>query len=160
MRIVLASVLMASMALPTLAQQSTSASDYRVCAADQTELGRDAVRQSCGDLRPPAFPSTPLASYSDVEEWRAARDTFTLEVTTYASCVTEFIDSYRKGGASATSLAPDQAACAHAWAEEQATEAVRAYGRACIDFSNRSMMDAALTPWSGACYPAVPGDNG
>ena len=57
-------------------------------------------------------------------------------------------------------LAPDQAACAHSWAEEQATQAVRDYGRACIAYSNRSMTDSSLTPWSGACYPTTTGNNG
>ena len=60
--------------------------------------------------------------------------------------------------APADSPAPDQAACAHSWAEDQATQAVRDFGKACVNFSNRSMMDRAIAPWSGDCYPSA--DNG
>jgi hypothetical protein len=159
MRIFLAAIAFSAVAAPCVAQQYTADDGYRVCAAEQTEQGRAVVRTACGDLQRPDIPAV-LTSLADLESARAARGSFTQEIDTYATCVSDFIGSYRQPGGDAASLAPDQAACAHSWAEEQATEAVRAFGRACIDFSNRSMMDSRLSPWSGECYPPVSGDDG
>ena len=83
------------------------------------------------------------------------RDTFLGEVAAYGKCVSVLIDGWSRPGISAASDRPDKAACAHSWAEDQATEAVRGFGRACIDYANRSVMDIRLTPYEGACYPAV-----
>ncbi|WP_340692125.1 hypothetical protein [Hyphomonas sp.] len=159
MRIFLAALAFATAAAPCVAQQYAANDGYRVCAAEQTEQGRAVVRTACGDVQRLDMPAA-LTSLADLESARAARESFTREIDTYATCVSDFIGSYRRPGGDAASLAPDQAACAHSWAEEQATEAVRAFGRACIDFSNRSMMDSRLSPWSGECYPPVSGDKG
>jgi len=147
-------------AAPAFAQQYASSDGYRVCAGPQTQQGQNAVRQTCGDMPAATLGSASFASLDELEAARRQSAAYTQTVDIYAACVSNFIDAERRPGASAESLAPDQAACAHSWAEEQATEAVRAFGRACVDFSNRSMTDASLTPWSGACYPALPGDKG
>ena len=150
MRIMLAALALASGPLTATAQQAIPSNGYRVCAPEQTMQGRTIVREACGDLVQPDF----------AEAAGEARETFLAEITAYAACVSGFIDAARQPGMPADSLAPDQAACAHSWAEEQATQAVRDYGRACIAYSNRSMMDSSLTPWSGACYPTATGNNG
>ncbi len=160
MRTFLAAIAFATIAAPCVAQQFAASDGYRVCAAEQTEQGRAIVRAACGDIGPSGFESASFASLAELETARGAREAFTQSIETYAACVSDFIDAQRHPGAPADSLAPDQAACAHSWAEEQATEAVRNYGRACIDFSNRSMTDARLSPWSGECYPSVSGNNG
>lgn len=160
MRIFLATLTVAALAAPGSAQQYAASDGYRVCAAAQTEQGRDIVRQACGDIARPGFDTASFASLAELETARAARETYIRGINAYTACVSDFIDAQRRPGSPADSLAPDQAACAHSWAEEQATVAVRTYGRACVDFSNRSMTDSSLTPWSGECYPSVSGDNG
>ncbi|MEO0816324.1 MAG: hypothetical protein AAFX86_03355 [Pseudomonadota bacterium] len=142
------------------AQQYASADDYRTCPAAQTSEGLSVVESTCGKLTPPAFGSANFNSLFELERAEAARDAFTTQVAEYGNCVSRFIDSYRRPGADANSTAPDKAACAHSWAQDQIVQATRDYGRACIEFSNRSMVDATIEPWSGACYPAVPSQNG
>lgn len=160
MRIMLAVLALASGPLTAAAQQAIPSNGYRVCAPEQTMQGRTIVREACGDLVQPDFADAGFASVSELEAAGEARETFLAEITAYAACVSGFIDAARQPGMPADSLAPDQAACAHSWAEEQATQAVRDYGRACIAYSDRSMMDSSLTPWSGACYPTATGNNG
>jgi hypothetical protein len=149
-------------ALPASAQQfaGLGKQEYRVCPVTQTERGRAAVAAQCGDLKAPNFAGASFRSIADLETARLEREAFTSQVSAYGRCVTAFINAYRRPGAPADSTAPDEAACAHAWAEDQATETVRAYGRACIDYSNRSMIDRKLSLWSGACYPAASGTPG
>ena len=160
MRIFLAAVAFSAAAAPCVAQHHAADDGYRVCAAEQTEQGRTIVRAACGDIGASGFRSMSFASPAELESARAAREAYMQSIETYAACVSGFIEAQQRPGAPADSLAPDQAACAHSWAEEQATEAVRNFGRACIDFSNRSMTDASLSPWSGECYPPVSGNNG
>ncbi len=160
MRIMLAALAFASGGLSATAQPPVPSDGYRVCAPEQTMQGRTIVRDACGDLVQPDFAAATYTSLAELEAGGEARAAFLAEITAYAACVSGFIDAARQPGMPADSLAPDQAACAHSWAEEQATQAVRDYGRACIAYSNRSMTEAALTPWSGACYPAATGNNG
>ncbi|MEM9738375.1 MAG: hypothetical protein AAF829_00770 [Pseudomonadota bacterium] len=142
------------------AQQYASADAYRTCPAAQTTEGLSVVENTCGKLTPPTFSSTNFSSLAELESAEATRDAFSAQVTEYGNCVSRFIDSYRRPGADANSTAPDKAACAHSWAQDQIVQATRDFGRACIDFSNRSMVDATIAPWSGACYPAVASQNG
>ncbi|MEL6323125.1 MAG: hypothetical protein AAGJ29_10840 [Pseudomonadota bacterium] len=135
--------------------QQYAASDYRVCPAAQTEKGRRVVEEACGSINPPDFTEISIQSLPDLKMTEAKRDTFRQTVADYGVCITRFINGYRRPGADATATAPDEAACAHAWAEDQVTQAVIAYGRACIDFSNRSVTDGSIEPWTGACYPAA-----
>ncbi|MEZ5946392.1 MAG: hypothetical protein R3C13_04330 [Hyphomonas sp.] len=152
-------VLALAAALPAGAQQYASHGDYdyRVCQPAMTDQGKRVVEDACGVLRAPSFTGARFASLSELESARAEREAFTDQVDTYGACVSAFINSYRRPGAPADSPAPDQAACAHSWAEDQATQAVRDFGKACVDFSNRSMVDRSLSPWSGECYPVVSG---
>lgn len=126
---------------------------------DQTQQGMAVVRDICGAVERPDVPAA-YASVTDLQSAQRARDAFNTDVADYGRCVTDFINQYRRPGADASSKAPDQAACAHAWAEHQATELVRAVGYACIDFSNRTMVDAGLDPWSGDCFPTARADQG
>ncbi|MEM0985351.1 MAG: hypothetical protein AAGJ32_03815 [Pseudomonadota bacterium] len=137
---------------PAFAQDIVPAGDFRTCPGDQTRQGKAIVMDACGAIEPPMVPG-PYGSLPDLLAAQAARDAFNSDVAEYGRCVTDFINLYRRPGADASSKAPDQAACAHAWAEQQATELVRDVGFACIDFSNRTMMDSALEPWSGDCFP-------
>lgn len=157
----LAVAALALAALPAAAQQQYASHDaYRVCQPAMTSQGLQVVEDACGTLHSPDFSRAHFASLSELEKARATREAFTEEVDTYGACVSAFINSYRRPGAPADSPAPDQAACAHAWAEDQATQAVRDFGKACIDFSNRSFMDKSLSPWSGECYPAASSGRG
>jgi len=133
--------------------QVYAANDYRTCPQPQTQKGLTVVESACGTLTRPNFTPGTLHSLADLQKAQAERDGFNTSVADYGVCITKFINSYRRPGADATSTAPDEAACAHAWAEDQATEVVREYGRACIEFSNRSMTDTSIDPWSGECYP-------
>ncbi|MEL6474285.1 MAG: hypothetical protein AAFQ21_09370 [Pseudomonadota bacterium] len=142
------------------AQQMASYQGYIVCPASQTQDGIDVVAEACGRLTPPAIPAAGFSSVSELREAQLDRETFTADVDNYGACVNQLINSYRRPGAPADSAAPDQAACAHAWAEDQATQIVMDYGRACVDFSNRSMTDATIEPWSGSCYPEFGSENG
>ena len=159
MKIALAALAVSLVAGTATAQQYASADGYRVCPTAQTQQGIDVVRENCGSLKPPEFSAASFSSLSELKSAEAVRIAFEASVSDYGSCVSQFINSYRRPGADANSTAPDQAACAHAWAEDQATEVVRDYGRACVEFSNRSMTDSTIEPWSGACYPAVAGSE-
>lgn len=149
-----AALSLAMLACPAGAQISTLNDGYLVCPAEQTRLGVDVVHETCGTLSPPDFAATRFGSLEDLKAAEAARDAFRSDVDAYGQCVSDFITAYQQPGMPADSRAPDHAACAHSWAEDQATQAVREFGRACIDFSDRSMLDVTITPWSGACYPA------
>lgn len=142
------------------AQQYASADGYRTCPQPQTSQGISVVQSACGSLTPPDFQSASFSSLDELRSAEARRDAFTAEVSEYGSCVNQFINSYRRPGADANSTAPDEAACAHSWAQDQVVQALRDFGRACIDFSNRSMVDATIEPWSGACYPSAGSENG
>lgn len=133
--------------------QVYAANDYRTCPQPQTQKGLTVVESACGTLTRPNFTPGSLNTLADLQRAQAERDGFNTSVADYGVCITKFINSYRRPGADATSTAPDEAACAHAWAEDQATEVVREYGRSCIEFSNRSMTDTNIEPWSGECYP-------
>jgi len=135
--------------------QVYAANDYRTCPQPQTQKGLTVVETACGKLTPPSFTPGTINSLADLQSAQSQRDGFNTSVADYGTCITKFINSYRRPGADATSTAPDEAACAHAWAEDQATEVVRSYGRSCIEFSNRSMTDTSIDPWSGECYPQV-----
>lgn len=139
----------------TASAQVYAANDYRTCPQPQTQKGLSVVEASCGTLTPPKFTPGAVNSLVELKSAQAERDSFNSKVADYGTCITTFINSYRRPGADATSTAPDEAACAHAWAEDQATEVVRDYGRSCIEFSNRSMRDSNIEPWSGECYPQV-----
>lgn len=160
MKRVLAAVILACGAGTATAQSLAAADSYRICPPAQTDEGRRVVAKACGMLQPPALGAASFANLDDLHAAEATRDAFNAKVEDYGRCVSRFIDSYRRPGADATSRAPDQAACAHSWAQDQLVQAVRAYGRACVDFSNRSMTDSTLSPWSGACYPAPPTETG
>lgn len=153
----LAIVLAASTAT---AQQFASADDYRTCPPAATAEGIDVVRNQCGALTPPRFAETRFSSLTELRAAEAERDAFTVAVDAYGNCVTAFINSYRRPGADANSTAPDKAACAHSWAQDQISQSIMDYGRACIDFSNRSMTDTSIAPWSGSCYPSLGAETG
>ena len=141
------------------AQAILPAGDYRTCPADVTNQGIAVVETQCGALERPSIPQS-FQTLTEVRSAQAQRDAFADRVSRYGSCVTTFINSYRRPGADANSKAPDQAACAHAWAQNQATELVCQVGFACIDFSNRTMVDQSLEPWSGECFPTVAPEQG
>ncbi len=145
--------------LPASAQQYASAGEYKTCSASQTRLGMDAVRDRCGTLIKPTVPGA-LNSEAELVAALAGRDAFQSSVDAYGNCVTEFIDSFRRPGADANSTSPDEAACAHAWAEDAVTQNVMEVGRACIDYSNRAVLDPELADYSGACYPDFGSDRG
>lgn len=142
------------------AQQLVAADGYRTCPADQTTKGLRVVETACGTVDRPDFSTASFSGLSDLQEAESQRDAFATSVKEYGQCVTRFINSYRRPGADANSTAPDEAACAHSWAEDQITQTVMEFGRACVDFSNRSMTDRSIDPWSGACYPAIQSENG
>lgn len=142
------------------AQQYASNSGYRVCSAPQTTQGLNVVATQCGHLARPDFSNAEFNSLGELEAARIKRESFSGNVSDYNRCVSSFINSFRRPGAPADSKAPDQAACAHSWAQDQATQAVREYGKACINYSNKSMLDAKIQPWSGECYPTSGNDRG
>lgn len=146
-------------AVPAMAQQY-AANDYRVCPVAQTQKGLSVVETACGRINKPTFTQGSIASLNELRSAEATRDSFRQDVSDYGVCITNFINSYRRPGADASSTAPDEAACAHAWAEDQVTQAVTEYGRACIEFSNRSMLDSSIEPWSGTCYPSAGNGQG
>ena len=148
-----AAVSLVLIASPASARQVTASDDYRVCSAEKTAEGLEVVRSACGTFNKPDFSAAEFSSPEEVKAGEALRDLLRGEVWDYAQCVTKFITAYQQPGMPADSTAPDLAACAHSWAQDQATAVVREFGRACVDFSNRSMMDARITPWDGACYP-------
>lgn len=137
------------------AQVMASADGYRVCAPEATQAGIQVSAETCGTIKAPDFSNVSIQSRSELQSLALERDAFRNDVATYGQCITQLINSYRRPGAPADSLVPDQAACAHSWAQDQATQAVRAYGKACIDYSNRSMIDADLEIYDGACHPTA-----
>ncbi|MDJ0919631.1 MAG: hypothetical protein QNI84_00770 [Henriciella sp.] len=137
------------------AQQYAASDGYRVCATAATTAGIEAARAACGAVTAPDFSTLQINSESELKTLEQRRDGFRVEVQSYGQCVTQLINSYRRPGAPADSPVPDQAACAHSWAEDQATQIVRQFGKACIDYSNRSMMSPDLPPYDGACYPSA-----
>jgi len=148
-----------AVALPASAQQFASAGDYRTCSPAQTNAGLEAVRQACGTLTKPVI-SAQFGSYDELQAALAQRTTFRQQVDDYGDCVTEFINSFRRPGADANSTKPDEAACAHAWAQDAVTQTVMEVGRACIDYADRSMMSSDLVTYDGACYPDFGSDRG
>ena len=143
------------------AQQIQAANGYTTCPAAQTQDGIDVVKEQCGSLITPNFANISIASMDQLRSAMAKRDGFRSDVKDYGVCVTAFINSYRRPGADANSKAPDQAACAHAWAEDQSTQIVRDFGKACIDFSNKTMMDAEMEDYLGNdCYLKASTGNG
>ena len=143
------------------AQQIASANGYTTCPAAQTNDGIEVVKEQCGALTTPDFVGLSFSSITDLRAAMAKRDGFRSDVKSYGVCVTQFINSYRRPGADANSTAPDQAACAHAWAEDQSTQIVREFGKACIEFSNKTMMDSNIPDYLGNdCYLSAGSGNG
>lgn len=153
-RMIAALALTAALGLPATAQQY-AANGYRVCAPSATQQGIQAAASQCGLVQVPDFGNLQIGSTAELKALEAQREAFRGDVKAYGQCVTALINSYRRPGAPADSQVPDQAACAHSWAEDQATQVVRDFGRACIDYSNRSIMDANLEDYTGACYPSA-----
>lgn len=135
------------------AQQIAAANGYTTCPASATSDGLEVVKAQCGSLSTPDFANMSISNLDELRAAMSKRDGFRTQVDAYGVCVTEFINSYRRPGADANSKAPDQAACAHAWAEDQSTQMVRDFGKACIDFSNKTMMDVSIPDYLGNdCY--------
>lgn len=153
-RTIAAIALTTALATTASAQQYAASNGYRVCAPAATEQGIQVARDACGVLKAPSIP-TQINSESELATLASQRDTFRSDVKTYGQCITQLINSYRRPGMPADSKVPDQAACAHSWAEDQTTKVVREYGKACIDYSNRSMMNPDIEPFSGSCYPSA-----
>jgi hypothetical protein len=147
-------ILIASLltALPATAEPVEAAGDYRTCAPGISEQGRGLVAKTCGTLAVPDFSGVEFQSAGEMEDARSLRDGFLLGVKVYGRCVSDFITARQQPGASAGPEA-DQAACAHSWAEDKATEATRSFGQACIAYANRSVMDIRLPVYEGPCYP-------
>ncbi len=154
MKSALAAILFLSSSAAASAQVY-AANDYRTCPQPQTQRGLTVVESACGKVIKPNFTPGTINSVAELEAAQSDRDQFETRVADYGTCITEFINSYRRPGADASSTAPDEAACAHAWAEDQVTQSVIEYGRTCVEFSNRSIVDTSITPWSGECYPKV-----
>ena len=159
-KMIAAVALTAAMATTASAQQYAASDGYRVCAPSATELGIEAARETCGVLNAPNFSNVSISSESQLQSLAMKRDTFRSDVKAYGQCITTLINSYRRPGMPADSKVPDQAACAHSWAEDQSTEVVRQFGKACIDYSNRSVMDADLQDYTGSCYPSAGSGQG
>lgn len=158
MKTLLATLVLASSAATASAQQYAT-NDYRVCPQPQTQKGLTVVESVCGKITRPDFTPGTISSLAELEGAQAERDGFKQRVADYGTCINEFINSYRRPGGDASSSAPDEAACAHAWAEDQVTQSVVEYGRTCVEFSNRSITDANIEPWSGSCYPEASGGS-
>lgn len=154
MKSALAAILFLSGAASASAQVY-AANEYRTCPQPQTQKGLSVVESVCGKVVRPDFTPGTISSLASLQSAKAERDGFKTRVADYGTCITDFINSYRRPGADASSTSPDEAACAHAWAEDQVTQSVVEYGRACVEFSNRSMRDTNIEPWSGRCYPKV-----
>jgi len=153
MKIAMMALVLAASAGTASAQQIASSNGYTTCPADATSQGISVVQSQCGDLMAPDFAGISFSSMAELNSAMAKRDGFRTDVKTYGTCVTQFINSYRRPGADANSTAPDEAACAHAWAEDQSTKIVREFGKACIDFSNKTMMDVSMPDYLGNdCY--------
>lgn len=154
MRLAIAAVLLLS-GLQAAADPVQAAGDYRVCTPEASAEGRWVVKDACGTLAIPDFTGVEFQSAEELEAGRILRDAFLREVATYSACVTDFITTSQQPGMPADSTDPDKAACAHSWAEDQATMAVRGFGQACVDYANRSVMDIRVKPYDGPCYPAA-----
>ena len=126
--------------------------DYRVCPAEQTQIGLETVKDACGTIVKPDFEIDETTSLSDLAGLKDERDAFRQEVRDFGTCITQFINSYRRPGADASSTAPDKAACAHSWAEDQATESIREFGRSCLQFNDMALIKGEPS-MQGACYP-------
>lgn len=150
-----AAALTLSLACAASAQQYAANEGYRVCAPSATTQGIEVVKDQCGSVRAPNFTAITIASEAQLMSLEAEREAFRSEVKAYGQCISQLINSYRRPGMPADSQVPDQAACAHSWAEDQATKIVRDFGKACIDYADRSIMDSSLKPFDGACYPSV-----
>ena len=155
-------ILIASLltALPAMAEPVQAAGDYRTCAPEISEMGRGLVAKTCGTLAVPDFSGVEFQSAGEMEDARSLRDGFLLGVKVYGRCVSDFITAQQQPGVSADSPAADQAACAHAWAEDKATDVIRSFGQACIAYANRSVMDMRLPVYEGQCYPVVEDTEG
>jgi hypothetical protein len=140
-------------ALPAAAEPVQAAGDYRTCAPEASQAGRGLVAKSCGTLAVPDFSGVEFQSAGEMEDARSLRDGFLLGVKVYGRCVSDFITAQ----VSAEGPAADQAACAHSWAEDKATEVIRGFGQACIAYANRSVMDMRLPVYEGPCYPEAEG---
>lgn len=154
-RTLFAFAVVAALVSSASAQQYAAYEGYRVCTPAATNQGLEVVREQCGSLQAPNFAAVSISSESELKAYEAQREQFRSDVKVYGQCITQLINSYRRPGAPADSKVPDQAACAHSWAEDQATQSVRTFGKACIDFSNRSMMSPEIKPYDGACYPTA-----
>ncbi|MAK61283.1 MAG: hypothetical protein CMK09_09920 [Ponticaulis sp.] len=134
------------------APMMASAEEYRVCPAEQTAIGIETVKEACGDIIKPDFEVEGQTTLSDLRSMKEKRDAFRQEVTDYGNCVTAFINSYRRPGADATSTKPDEAACAHSWAQDQVTETIREFGRTCFAFNDAALVKGEQG-FAGNCYP-------
>jgi len=138
------------------AQQYASNEGYRVCSPAANQQGLKVASDSCGRLTAPNFSTINITSESDLRTLLVQRDTFRAEVKEYGQCVTQLINSFRRPGAPADSTVPDEAACAHSWAQDQQSKVVREFGSACNDYSNRSAMDSNIEFYDGRdCYLPV-----
>lgn len=135
------------------AEPPVAAGDYRICTAAANEQGRGIVEPACGTLSIPDFTGVQFESLKELDTGRMLRDAFLRDVEIYSACVSDFISTRQNSGMPGANDTLDKAACAHSWAEDQATSVVRGFGRACIDFANRSVMDIRLAPYEGECYP-------
>ncbi len=159
-RTIAALALTTALTFSATAQQYASNEGYRVCAPSATEQGITVAAEQCGTVKAPDFTGLNIGSEGQLQSLMNQRETFRAEVKDYGQCITTLINSYRRPGAPADSLVPDQAACAHSWAEDQSTEVVRQFGKACIDYSNRSVMDADLQDYTGSYYPSAGSGQG
>jgi len=131
------------------------AGDFRVCTAEASQRGLSVVAEACGLLAVPDFSGVQFQSADDLATGTAMRDAFLGEVAAYGQCVSELITSRLENDDVADGFDANAAACAHAWAEDQATQVVRSYGQACIAYADRSIIDIRLTPYEGPCYPVA-----
>lgn len=137
------------------AQTYAANEGYRVCPTDITQIGRDVVRETCGSLIQPNFSGIQFTSIDELQQALSRRDEFQSQASVYSDCVNRFVESFRRPGAPADSKAPDQAACAHSWAQDQATNNVREFGKACITYADRSLIDNSMEVYDGQCYLAA-----
>ena len=103
----------------------------------------------------PDFSGVEFQSAGEMEDARSLRDGFLLGVKVYGRCVSDYIAARQQPGVPADGPEADQAACAHSWAEDKATEVTRSFGQACIAYANRSVMDIRLPVYDGPCYPVM-----
>ena len=142
----------------TASAQVTDAGEYRVCPYAMTQQGLRTVEGSCALPTRPDFFGAQYGSSQELEAGRARLNAYEIGIATYGACVSDYISAASRPGQPGDSDAPNKAACAHSWAESQLTDAIVEFGEACIDFSNRSMVDPRIQPWDGACFKAVQPD--